>query len=676
VGPGSPYQVFVEQSPIGIVHLDAEGRVIFENHALRAITGEEAEAAWIGIDIRQIGALDASIRASVDRLLTEGIPFQADEVNAASRTGSRLLSVRGAPIHGLDGVIIGGALMVQDVTEARRRDEALQRRMRFRKTEAALRRAAMQAADEQSFLPVAAEMIGHASRAARVHLLSYHDSDGRCRTAARWSSASVPPADDVTLALHRFPAARAMAETRNSEVVSRGSDDADKARLAKLTNSDAARWSPYYAGGDFQGFVVVEQRTHDEWELEESADEALLEELVRLFETLWSWIIIGKRYRMAIATIQDCLFSYGFTEDGRRDYRFITEQVLTLTGLHADAVQLSGAPLFDWVDHIVFDADRPEVRAHERRLRKGTSSVVTYRVQHADGTMRWVRETATPTVTPGGEISVTGLLSDISDQKEAELVLAKAKQNAEEASRTKSAFVATMSHELRTPLGTISGFASLLRREVEDAMQGQGSPLPPELLEFAESIHDRSRDLLALLDDLFDLSNIEAGLLALDIVEVELSALVRGIADRVRSSLDASAVELTTEIEDDVVAWCDSKRIGQAIGKVLDNAAKFTQEGRITLAVSHVGAEAIVEIRDTGVGIEKDYLERIFSPFVQEDSRLNRSYEGAGLGLTLVKRLVDLMGGRIAVESEKGRGTVVRLTLPTVRKGEMPDVGG
>jgi signal transduction histidine kinase len=134
-------------------------------------------------------------------------------------------------------------------------------------------------------------------------------------------------------------------------------------------------------------------------------------------------------------------------------------------------------------------------------------------------------------------------------------------------------------------------------------------------------------------------------------------------------------VELTTEIEDDVVAWCDSKRIGQAIGKVLDNAAKFTQEGRITLAVSHVGAEAIVEIRDTGVGIEKDYLERIFSPFVQEDSRLNRSYEGAGLGLTLVKRLVDLMGGRIAVESEKGRGTVVRLTLPTVRKGEMPEAG-
>ncbi|MCG5244023.1 ATP-binding protein [Azospirillum doebereinerae] len=231
-----------------------------------------------------------------------------------------------------------------------------------------------------------------------------------------------------------------------------------------------------------------------------------------------------------------------------------------------------------------------------------------------------------------------------------------AKHKAEEASRMKSEFLASMSHELRTPLNGIIGFAELLRDEAWN----------DEARENAVVIETSSRHLLELVNSILDIAKIEAGAMVLRIEPVNLRVVLAEVAS-VHQAVAAGkgvgfAVDLAEGAPDSVPA--DITRLRQVLHNLLSNAVKFTQAGEIRLSATREGAVMIVRVQDTGPGIPEDLQEAVFEKFRQGDAFLTRAHGGTGLGLTLARHLVELMGGRIGVTSSAGHGATFHFTLP------------
>ena len=184
------------------------------------------------------------------------------------------------------------------------------------------------------------------------------------------------------------------------------------------------------------------------------------------------------------------------------------------------------------MSEIVHEEDLSLVRAHHRTLQDGHESRITYRINHRDGSIRWLREYATPRTDATGMTAVNGILSDVSEQKAAEIVLLQAKKEAESSDRLKTAFIATMSHEIRTPLGAVNGFAQL------------PYDLPEQVHEFASAISERSQKLLTLVHDLFELSNIEMGKAAMQSKLAEPARLVRASVEKIRLEAERKGLKL------------------------------------------------------------------------------------------------------------------------------------
>jgi signal transduction histidine kinase len=221
-----------------------------------------------------------------------------------------------------------------------------------------------------------------------------------------------------------------------------------------------------------------------------------------------------------------------------------------------------------------------------------------------------------------------------------------------EASRAKSAFLANMSHELRTPLNAILGYAELVSEEAADlGHEGMVADL--------SRVQRSGHHLLGLVNDVLDLSKIEAGRMELSSERFDLAALVQDVAEQTRPMASARGNELVVVAEPHEV-WADRFRLRQCLLNVLSNAIKFTEQGRVE--VQSVGGE--VRVRDTGIGMTPEELARAFDPFSQAEPSTHRTYGGTGLGLAIVHRLMEQMGGRIDIESERGMGTTVALHVP------------
>ena len=235
----------------------------------------------------------------------------------------------------------------------------------------------------------------------------------------------------------------------------------------------------------------------------------------------------------------------------------------------------------------------------------------------------------------------------------------------EAASRHKSEFLASMSHELRTPLNAIIGFSQVLREEMF-------GPVNEKQAEYLDDIVSSGNHLLSLINDVLDLSKVEAGQVELEVGPFSLrEALERGVVMvRERATEDGVQVELSAGPEVDVVEG-DERRIKQVIFNLLSNAVKFTPTGgEVDVSAMRVNGEVRVSVADTGPGIAPEDHERIFEEFQQTDAGLEQ-LEGTGLGLALSKRLVELHGGRIWLESELGKGSTFVFTLPARVDGAM-----
>ncbi len=255
------------------------------------------------------------------------------------------------------------------------------------------------------------------------------------------------------------------------------------------------------------------------------------------------------------------------------------------------------------------------------------------------------------------------LSAEIKERIQALNELAIAKERAEAADRIKSAFLATMSHELRTPLNSIIGFTGII-------IQGIVGPLNDEQKKQLNMVRGSAQHLLSLINDVLDISKIEAEQLQIADENIDLHSLIEKTVESARPLAGKKGLELTCAISPEIETITgDRRRVEQILLNLISNAIKFTESGSVKIECEPEGDKVTIRVVDTGIGIKEEDMETVFQAFRQIDSGMTRKYDGTGLGLSICKRLVELMGGQIRVTSVWGSGSAFSFFLPKERKG-------
>ncbi|HEU4839364.1 MAG TPA: PAS domain S-box protein [Micavibrio sp.] len=307
-------------------------------------------------------------------------------------------------------------------------------------------------------------------------------------------------------------------------------------------------------------------------------------------------------------------------------------------------------------------------RERERHLRdavRNGSINTEAQVRRKDGRLIWVQESLRAVKDDDDQlIFFEGSMEDITQRKETEIALREAKVGSDLANRAKSEFLANMSHELRTPLNAIIGFSEIIRT------QAFGTVGSPEYLDYARDINESGKRLLQVINDILDVSRIEAGERQLNEGVVDLHKILVSSLEMLAPKIEANRMVLSNHVRDTVPKLIgESHAIKQMLINLLSNAVKFTPEGgRISIDadVDDYG-QMHVSVTDTGIGLSDEEIEKALSPFGQVDSSLNKSESGTGLGLTLVQSLMALHGGSFELFSQKGIGTTATLVFPPKR---------
>ncbi|CAG1019844.1 two-component system, NarL family, sensor histidine kinase EvgS [Burkholderiaceae bacterium] len=389
------------------------------------------------------------------------------------------------------------------------------------------------------------------------------------------------------------------------------------------------------------------------------------------------------RYTELADTMEDTLF---VSNPERSHFDFLASNAFETFGITREQyLERHGAIL----DHLI-EEDRPLLQERRERERRGEPADVTYRIDHPRKGVRWIRSRSRTRVLPDGTLRVYGLVSDVTREREHEVELERARDEAEAASLAKSQFMANMSHEIRTPMNGILGMTELLL----------GTPLNDRQRRFAKAVYRSGESLLEIINDILDFSKIEAGRLELAPTDFSLRAVVEDTLELLAPRAHEKGLELSFHEASGVPASVhgDPLRLRQILTNLVANAIKFTERGEVVVdlrladsPVSDEGeagaghsqapgpasaGEADAEgehgqpirlrfnVRDTGIGIDADMLPRLFSAFMQANGGMSRRYGGTGLGLAISKQLIELMGGRISVHSAPGVGSQFVVDLP------------
>jgi PAS domain S-box-containing protein len=323
--------------------------------------------------------------------------------------------------------------------------------------------------------------------------------------------------------------------------------------------------------------------------------------------------------------------------------------------------------IFDAINRLVVSADRARLAQEiQEAVRNKTMYQAEFRFVRPDGSERWAYvRGATLLNSKGQAVQMAGVFADVTERwltaqrlKETNRELQKAKEQAEQASRMKSAFLANMSHEIRTPMTAVLGFAELLR---EDQLSDE------QRAQLLARIDRGGRNLLRLIDDILDISRIEAGKIPIERVSMSAVETAQDVISLLHPQAESKGVNIRFSVALDLPAWVtsDPARLNQILTNVIGNAVKFTPRGDVHVHLSLVDARDLrVDVRDHGIGISAESGTHLFQPFTQGDDSITRQYGGSGLGLILSRRLCRELGGDLVlVSSEVGKGSHFAVTI-------------
>lgn len=337
--------------------------------------------------------------------------------------------------------------------------------------------------------------------------------------------------------------------------------------------------------------------------------------------------------------------------DGK--YLFVNKQFEKL-------MELSFANAVNRTDMELFSKERAERNiAQNNKVISTKQSQVFENASHKKDGIHYYIDILFPLFDSNNEIYATcGWSLDITDRKRSEQVLTEAKEKAESADRLKSAFLATMSHELRTPLNSIIGFTGILMKQI-------AGPLNEEQLKQLGMAKGSAQHLLELINDVLDISKIEAGQLVVTLSNFNFNKMLQKVISTVQPLADKKNLKLDIIIPDEEIEInSDERRLAQIFINIINNAIKFTENGFIKIESKITDKHIITKVIDSGIGISKNDIDKLFKPFSQVDIGLTRNHEGTGLGLSISKKLADKLNGTIEVESEEGVGSTFIVSLP------------
>ena len=296
---------------------------------------------------------------------------------------------------------------------------------------------------------------------------------------------------------------------------------------------------------------------------------------------------------------------------------------------------------------------------HQRTLSGEVLSAENDQYPKSDGTIEWVRWESRPWYEPDGSIGGIILYTEvITKHKEAELELVKAKEQAEESDRLKTAFLQNMSHEIRTPLNAIVGFSELLLEHGKSA---------EDVKTFSKIISENCDKLIRIITDVIEVSKIQAKQTRLELKHFDILSLINKTVDDFRELAERKSISLV--FKQDIpskksIVYSDDGKIGKILVHLIDNAVKFTNKGSVEIVSELQQDKLVFTVSDTGIGISEEMQLIIFEPFQQLETRITMDYGGNGLGLAIVRAYTELLGGILSLKSEKNIGTMITVSIP------------
>jgi PAS domain S-box-containing protein len=373
-----------------------------------------------------------------------------------------------------------------------------------------------------------------------------------------------------------------------------------------------------------------------------------------------------ERYQLAVSGSNEAIWEW---EPGKDDV-YVSRRFHQLADFDPGKERLTRQQWYA----LVHPDDRQQVEEALVQHMKGNKDLfdAEYRLLGPDKVYRWVHHRGAGLRREDGWVyRMAGSVGEIESRKQLEFTLRHSVEAAEQNSRFKSQFIANMSHELRTPLNAIIGITEMLREDVdEDGPRAFAEPLA--------RVSRAGKHLLNLINDVLDLSRIEAGKLAMYPEHVEIETLLQDAVTTTEHLIQQNNNRIHVEVAQDVKSiYSDPLRFRQIVLNLLTNASKFTQNGDIYIRARSIeradGDWLVLQVSDTGIGIDAVFLDKLFVEFAQEDSSATRRYGGTGLGLTISQRLCSMMGGDISVESTVGKGTTFTVRLPAI-PGRYPEI--
>ncbi|MGE5526746.1 MAG: PAS domain S-box protein [Rhodospirillaceae bacterium] len=648
-----------------VVATDPEGRVRFVNPAAELLIGR-AENLLVGRPVQEAVPVADESDALVPHPLLDVLGKQSgtygyrELVLPQEKQGRRYVEVSAAPIHDENQTLLGGVMVMRDVSVRRQNEQAL--------------RAAYAELDQRVAERTAA--LEHANAAL-------HESLALFRGVAESTPDLIVVKDRQGRLVMANPATIKLIGKPESEILGRTDRDyiADEAAAEQVMENDRRVMTSGRVERVEEVLHTPEgQRTYL------STKSPLRDVNGNVVGIIGVATDITERKRMENELREAQRFTQGLLETAPiilylfdpTQRRVVYARGMGLAGLGytpADLLKTEPAELL----RMVHPDDVPRLEAHLHEYDRPSDGLreIEFRCRHHHGEWRWL-QTRERLFQPGeGGNLVLGVAVDITDRKRAELererlmaVEQRLRLDAERANRAKDEFLAIVSHELRSPLNALRGWGFLL---------SNARPLDPTLIERATSAIKRNVDHQArLIDDLLDTSRIMSGKLTIERRPLNLAEVVTGALEVVRPSALAKRIGMQMHGATDPIAIeGDAARLHQVLVNLLSNAVKFTPEGgRITVATRVHEGRAEIMVSDTGAGIDPEFLPRVFDRFSQADTSTTRKHGGLGIGLALVRHLTELHGGRVRAESEgPGKGATFTVDLPLPEPEAVSDAG-